>query len=108
MRPPQDCRSRGDCGLSQTTAAGARSARLKIAAVAATAAAEQRLGLEQVVPPQDCRSRGDCGLKIRKDDEHKFPPQDCRSRGDCGWIALILHHARHPRLKIAAVAATAA
>jgi len=37
-RPPQDCRSRGDCGSSPGRAVCRRGNRLKIAAVAATAA----------------------------------------------------------------------
>jgi len=60
--PPQDCRSRGDCG------------RLNIL-----------ISFVSALPPQDCRSRGDCGaahfgLALRD----SRPPQDCRSRGDCG------------------------
>jgi len=38
-RPPQDCRSRGDCGDTRKPTSVSRACRLKIAAVAATAAA---------------------------------------------------------------------
>ena len=62
MLPPQDCRSRGDCGRSRH--------------------AHTR---DSFWPPQDCRSRGDCGQQAaeRPVPDHG-PPQDCRSRGDCG------------------------
>ena len=84
--PPQDCRSRGDCG--------------------------QRSGLQcrsTNSPPQDCRSRGDCGpncLGIAS--PSPLPPQDCRSRGDCGSPRSSKTSNQTVRLKIAAVAATAA
>ena len=83
--PPQDCRSRGDCGrLARGQVLGWR-CRLKIAAVAATAALGLLEGGRVTGPPQDCRSRGDCGK----------------------WRTL--HWSDQPhRLKIAAVAATAA
>ena len=109
--PPQDCRSRGDCGHNQQTESPWKEK-----------------------PPQDCRSRGDCGSwpptvdsrrlraasrlpqsrRLRHIHRLRFvcpdirPPQDCRSRGDCGVAPL--HHVHRPasRLKIAAVAATAA
>ena len=59
--------------------------RLKIAAVAATAAFLLILPDTGGVPPQDCRSRGDCGKSTRKPRKRRTqPPQDCRSRGDCG------------------------
>ena len=84
--PPQDCRSRGDCGTGQQE--------------------RSRVGED---PPQDCRSRGDCGLKIVVVGHvTATPPQDCRSRGDCGGQYLTMSFFWMIRLKIAAVAATAA
>ena len=61
--PPQDCRSRGDCGeLIFSSSVCSLSCRLKIAAVAATAAVSvRRIAADGSHPPQDCRSRGDCG-----------------------------------------------
>ena len=59
--------------------------RLKIAAVAATAALSAMASSTIFSPPQDCRSRGDCGKKCKP-----------------------IPESAHTRLKIAAVAATAA
>ncbi len=62
LRPPHDCRSRGDCGLEPAIVPQSeRDTRLTIAAVAATAAALQQALQQGVQPPHDCRSRGDCG-----------------------------------------------
>jgi len=131
--PPQDCRSRGDCGDRQCKTVEGNPARLKIAAVAATAATPsgsplaagftasrlpqsrrlRRLNLASILtwtkPPQDCRSRGDCGIPPVHVEPHSFgPPQDCRSRGDCGCPHGLSPFMAFIRLKIAAVAATAA
>ena len=107
--PPQDCRSRGDCGVRVFHMTGITS-----------------------TPPQDCRSRGDCGFAVSECDGFfptasrlpqsrrlrritfmmvrliMKPPQDCRSRGDCGGVIFFNHDRECFRLKIAAVAATAA
>ena len=108
--PPQDCRSRGDCGWS------------------APCHFRRSSG-----PPHDCRSRGDCGgasselsatqtltasrlpqsrrLRLDAECSTRFgenPPQDCRSRGDCGSPEARFESGCNGRLKIAAVAATAA
>ena len=60
-------------------------------------------------PPQDSRSRGDCGRSGGNDHGlFVLPPQDSRSRGDCGLV-FNQEFPRGPvRLKIPAVAATAA
>ncbi len=84
--PPQDSRSRGDCGR---------------------VLAPERLGDK---PPQDSRSRGDCGTKaFCCHSSSASPPQDSRSRGDCGNDFLPPDLCKYDaRLKIPAVAATAA
>ena len=83
--------------------------RLKIAAVAATAAGEVCHPISILWPasrlPQSRRLRlsqpaARCA--------HYQPPQDCRSRGDCGLEPVFYFHWTGSRLKIAAVAATAA
>ncbi len=130
--PPQDCRSRGDCGLRRAKNEMRRLYRLKIAAVAATAANSWMLSPILIEPasrlPQSRRLRrrprrsvGSSGSASRLPQSRRLrpkslsnqlrislPPQDCRSRGDCGAhmtntvVAILI------RLKIAAVAATAA
>ena len=130
--PPQDCRSRGDCGFtskifksSSYTASrlpqsrrlrrrdnlfpDETTSRLKIAAVAATAAPRGR-----------CSSRSPCSAsrlpqsrRLRRSVKRcrwlvTRPPQDCRSRGDCGVTVAAGIVLSYVRLKIAAVAATAA
>jgi len=84
--------------------------RLKIAAVAATAAfMRPTLTGKWSAPPQDCRSRGDCGVAAGINPPAALdPPQDCRSRGDCGEAVNKWKADSSSRLKIAAVAATAA
>ena len=106
--PPQDCRSRGDCGTQPVSVDAAYICRLKIAAVAATAAYDFLARTLLTNPPQDCRSRGDCGVARVSAIRHvqlrlkiaavaataarlkprqwitSIPPHDCRSRGDCG------------------------
>ena len=133
ISPPQDCRSRGDCGVAISSINMKPFDRLKIAAVAATAAKQNtpRCWTESAASrlPQSRRlrqqmwdsliltkstaSRLPQSRRLRPEDEmeragNPGPPQDCRSRGDCGnpsWTYLCLCCRR---LKIAAVAATAA
>ena len=133
QEPPQDCRSRGDCGSLKLETTGTTRHRLKIAAVAATAARfsiltrssrSPRLKIAAVAAtaatcknvfktrritasrlPQSRRLR----LQTNSGGKICFkPPQDCRSRGDCGWNPRFWDWGRENRLKIAAVAATAA
>ena len=85
--PPQDCRSRGDCGKVADMNIDLDQFRLKIAAVAATAA-RQRFG--------QLREAND-RLKIAA----------VAATAACGQIIPKVIP-RNPRLKIAAVAATAA
>jgi len=133
FKPPQDCRSRGDCGWNPRFWDWGRENRLKIAAVAATAALPRKPARKHSAsasrlpqsrrlrllaraalqrgrqPPQDCRSRGDCGFTgCCTCPWPAIPPQDCRSRGDCGASASLDLLKSWLRLKIAAVAATAA
>ena len=107
--PPQDCRSRGDCGCVTFGLSKMRISRLKIAAVAATAAPGFHSSHNRILTasrlPQSRRLRpADSGQKQTPPP----PPQDCRSRGDCGVAVGVLEDAGGARLKIAAVAATAA
>ena len=107
--PPQDCRSRGDCGFASASKSHTSGSRLKIAAVAATAAGGSSARKSGWKPPQDCRSRGDCGhVAGARLAAYLMPPQDCRSRGDCGLPVKTARPVAQCRLKIAAVAATAA
>ena len=92
------------------TVARCRRIRLKIAAVAATAAARltamhapTRHAASRLPQSRRLRLTGHLAT-LRATD----PPQDCRSRGDCGAAVSDLHSLHESRLKIAAVAATAA
>ena len=110
MSPPQDCRSRGDCGAKETGNFTYDKHRLKIAAVAATAACP--LFANSFAPPDRLKIAAVAATAATKCELRRnwisVPPQDCRSRGDCGLFRLLVVGTQASRLKIAAVAATAA
>jgi len=84
--------------------------RLKIAAVAATAASNMSYPNASPIAasrlPQSRRLRPNTGYVAAH--TSLTPPQDCRSRGDCGSLETNAASFSEIRLKIAAVAATAA
>ena len=107
--PPQDCRSRGDCGDKAERKAIWKICRLKIAAVAATAAQNPSLWELMFSPPQDCRSRGDCGTRLAG--RRETPGGRLKIAAVAATAASRSRRKKmrvRSRLKIAAVAATAA
>ncbi len=83
--------------------------RLKIPAVAATAAERSSIRRQRWNPPQDSRSRGDCGLMSKVGEQVwllrlKIPAVAATA----AWRILLISAFFSSRLKIPAVAATAA
>ena len=99
--PPQDCRSRGDCGIACPPRVVGLSTASRLPQSRRLRPMPSKSTWQHGYPPQDCRSRGDCGTgQQERSRVGEDPPQDCRSRGDCGWSTLTRSPACNPASRL--------